>query len=447
MWCDYDLDGDFYLLSGNIFYKNNGSAFIQDLLIPIDNFMISSTTIGDIDNDGDVDVLMTGSTIGYNLPTVALFKNENGNQFVSVPINITKTRYGSVELGDFENDGDLDILISGQSDTYPYITKIFKNIGYTPNQKPLPPTDKNHLIENGIVSLSWDRGEDNETDSVGLNYNLIIKQLDNDKEVVPAHSNSNGFRYIPSIGSMNQSLSWYFDATESGTYSWAVQTIDNSYAGSLFTDTSTFYLHCKPVFSIDTLHFGEIKLGEQKEQSFNVQNEGNIKLRIKNIISTLNWIDINPANAIIYMDSTEYFSITFSAWEIGQFSGLLEIAHNGFTKTDTLFFDVTVIDSTTSVDNDENLPSKFILEQNYPNPFNPSTMISYQLPIAGNVIFKVFDVLGNEVATLVDEDKPAGSYEVEFNPESSIKHLASGIYFYQLKAEEYTAVKKMLYLK
>ncbi|MBK7498513.1 MAG: T9SS type A sorting domain-containing protein [Ignavibacteriales bacterium] len=93
------------------------------------------------------------------------------------------------------------------------------------------------------------------------------------------------------------------------------------------------------------------------------------------------------------------------------------------------------------------MPTEYKLEQNYPNPFNPSTIISYQLPKAGNVTLKVFDVLGREVATLVDEFRTAGSYEVEFNPASSIKNPASGIYFYQLKAGEFVETKKMLLLK
>ena len=69
------------------------------------------------------------------------------------------------------------------------------------------------------------------------------------------------------------------------------------------------------------------------------------------------------------------------------------------------------------------------LEQNYPNPFNPSTKISWQSPVSSRQVLKVFDVLGNEIATLVDEEKEAGSYEVEFNAEK----LSSGVYFYQLK--------------
>jgi len=84
------------------------------------------------------------------------------------------------------------------------------------------------------------------------------------------------------------------------------------------------------------------------------------------------------------------------------------------------------------------VPEEFALYQNYPNPFNPSTKIKYSIPPVGtqravSVQLKVFDILGNEVATLVDEFKPAGSYEVEFNSNSDGgRNLSSGIYFYQL---------------
>jgi len=92
-------------------------------------------------------------------------------------------------------------------------------------------------------------------------------------------------------------------------------------------------------------------------------------------------------------------------------------------------------------------PEKFRLSQNYPNPFNPGTRIKYALSNRQFVSLKVYDVLGNEVATLVNEEKPAGEYEVEFNPASSIKYPASGVYFYQLKAGDFIQTKKMLLIK
>ena len=97
----------------------------------------------------------------------------------------------------------------------------------------------------------------------------------------------------------------------------------------------------------------------------------------------------------------------------------------------------------TDVEDIEQLPSEFSLSQNYPNPFNPNTVISYQLPVGGDVILKIYDILGNEMSTLVDEYKPAGSYEVEFNA----TNLPSGVYFYQLRAGSFVETKKMILMK
>jgi photosystem II stability/assembly factor-like uncharacterized protein len=89
------------------------------------------------------------------------------------------------------------------------------------------------------------------------------------------------------------------------------------------------------------------------------------------------------------------------------------------------------------------IPSQFILEQNYPNPFNPTTTISFSIPTSEFVTLKVFDMLGKEVATLVNEEKAAGSFEIEFNA----ANLSSGIYFYNLQAGGFTQTKKLILMK
>lgn len=104
-------------------------------------------------------------------------------------------------------------------------------------------------------------------------------------------------------------------------------------------------------------------------------------------------------------------------------------------------------DSTSSLLDEKTKPTEYLLFQNFPNPFNPATVISYQLPVRGSVMLKVYDLLGREVATLVDEYKSAGNYEVEFNPASGIRHLESGVYFCRLQTKNYTKTIKMLYLK
>ncbi len=89
------------------------------------------------------------------------------------------------------------------------------------------------------------------------------------------------------------------------------------------------------------------------------------------------------------------------------------------------------------------ISTHFSLSQNYPNPFNPSTVISWQLAVGSFVSMKVYDILGNEVATLVDEEKPAGEYQVEFDGSK----LASGVYFYRLTTKDNNAVKKFVLMK
>jgi hypothetical protein len=92
---------------------------------------------------------------------------------------------------------------------------------------------------------------------------------------------------------------------------------------------------------------------------------------------------------------------------------------------------------------DNSIPTEFKLAQNFPNPFNPTTTIAYQLPQSGNVTLKVFDILGNEVRTLVNEQKETGSYTVQFDASS----LVSGLYIYQLRANDYSSIKKMILTK
>jgi hypothetical protein len=100
-------------------------------------------------------------------------------------------------------------------------------------------------------------------------------------------------------------------------------------------------------------------------------------------------------------------------------------------------------DSITAVTDRNEIPKTFNLSQNYPNPFNPETMISYQIPVTGYVTLKIYNVLGKEIATLVNETKQPGNYAVRFNG----KDLASGIYFYQLQSGTFSHIKKLVLMK
>ncbi|MBU2444638.1 MAG: T9SS type A sorting domain-containing protein [Bacteroidetes bacterium] len=97
--------------------------------------------------------------------------------------------------------------------------------------------------------------------------------------------------------------------------------------------------------------------------------------------------------------------------------------------------------SVTSInDYKADIPLDYNLYQNYPNPFNPVSVISYQLPVSSRVTLKVYDILGSEIKTLLDEFKTAGIYSIDFNASG----LSSGVYFYQLRTESFTSTKKMV---
>ena len=97
----------------------------------------------------------------------------------------------------------------------------------------------------------------------------------------------------------------------------------------------------------------------------------------------------------------------------------------------------------TDVENEFNSISEYRLNQNYPNPFNPTTTISFTIPATSNVSLKVFNILGKEVATIVNETKSAGNYSINFNASG----LSSGVYFYQLTTDNFTSTKKFTLMK
>ena len=129
-----------------------------------------------------------------------------------------------------------------------------------------------------------------------------------------------------------------------------------------------------------------------------------------------------------YFKDTLRFVFTFMDGNVYSFSNSISISGEGHPS---------------DLDEDEILPNEFVLHQNYPNPFNPSTSIQYAISSRQFVSLKIYDVLGNEISTLVNEYRDAGNYEAEFNASK----LSSGVYYYQLKTGDFIQTKKMIYLK
>jgi hypothetical protein len=103
-----------------------------------------------------------------------------------------------------------------------------------------------------------------------------------------------------------------------------------------------------------------------------------------------------------------------------------------------------ISDTDTDIEERATVPQEYVLSQNYPNPFNPSTRITYQLPEAGHVTLKVYDIRGTLVATLVDEVQAANRYNIEFDG----RQLSTGIFIYTMTVDnKFTDTKKMLFVK
>jgi hypothetical protein len=153
-------------------------------------------------------------------------------------------------------------------------------------------------------------------------------------------------------------------------------------------------------------------------------NSGGVFLSTNNGI---NWTEVNSG-----LPNTGILALTISSTNL--FAGTVG---SGVWRR-------PLLEMITSVeDHSSEIPFQFTLEQNFPNPFNPSTKIRYSVPQSSNVIIKVFDILGNEIETLVNEEKPVGTYEISWYA----ANLPSGVYFYTINAGSFRVTKKMILLK
>ncbi len=209
------------------------------------------------------------------------------------------------------------------------------------------------------------------------------------------------------------------------------------------TDTSNFTLSNNYNINdqlTDSTEFGIWVFGDNSKNIFLLSISSDSVSAQSQSSDTLNWTGWKfkhiPTNGAIHNGGEIYSSIKVIRDSIGKESGEL------------YFDDVSLTSILTSTKEKENkIPASYSLSQNYPNPFNPTTEISWQTPVAGMQTIKVYNILGNEVATLVNEYKPAGKYNVEFNAASGSRNLASGVYFYQLTAGNFIQTKKMILMK
>jgi len=270
-WGDYDNDGYLdILLSGSAnseniskIYKNNGdNTFTERTDILLTGVTSGSVAWGDYDNDGHLDILLTGTANSEiiskiyrnNGPLIGGFTEQTG-------VSLTNVYNSSVAWGDCDNDGDLDILLTGSDENNNQIAKIYRNNSSISNTVPDTPQNLTSLVEGNKVNLSWDNSTDQENTVKSLTYNLYLYKAGFNFSLTPHADTAVGFRIIPVQGNI-MDTSYTIMNLDTGTYFWGVQAIDHNFAGSGFADEANFTISfTNSIAPVDDQSLGQVENG------------------------------------------------------------------------------------------------------------------------------------------------------------------------------------------
>ncbi|MFV1981058.1 MAG: FG-GAP-like repeat-containing protein, partial [Rhodothermia bacterium] len=246
-WGDYDNDGDLdILLAGGFLsplivegrarvYRNDGGGTFTDVDAALDGMFYGAAKWGDYDNDGLLDIILSGASDLKNQRLGRLYRNEGGDQF-RFSINLAGLLFSDAALGDYDYDGDLDILQIGDG-----VTVQYRNDQLRVNEPPTIPEGLSTTPANDGVLLSWNPSTDPQTASPGLTYNIRIGTSPSAIDVVaPMADILTGRRYVSGMGNVQNNTLWPIRNLEAGTYFWSVQAVDNAYNSSGWAIEATF---------------------------------------------------------------------------------------------------------------------------------------------------------------------------------------------------------------
>lgn len=243
-WGDYDNDNDLdILLTGYTddkkavthIYRNNKGVFTKIPLNNIVGVIRSSVAWGDYDNDNDLDFVISGVDQN-NKRITKLYQNQGNEQFNEVSYKFADIASGAVAWGDYDNDGDLDLIVSGEDANFKIYTKLYENtLNARPQIGAIPQNLKAEVKGNQVI-LSWDKSREG-----GLSYNLRIGTRKDGEDVFISMSNpATGFRKVVEEGNTAHHTTWTVNNLKPGTYYWSVQAVNNAYKASAFAPEQTF---------------------------------------------------------------------------------------------------------------------------------------------------------------------------------------------------------------
>ncbi len=261
-WGDYDSDGNLdILISGTTgsesitkLYRNNAdNTFTEQTSLNLAGVQYGSSFWGDFDNNGMLDIFLVGTSTDSPYLNSKLYLNDGPGNFSELDsISIQGAYFSSVEVGDFDNDGDLDLVLCGNFGEN-ILCNIYRNDCSTQNLPPNTPTNLVSNINGTDVTFFWNRSEDFETPAEGLTYNLIIGTSPSNVNILsPMSALQTGFRKVVNVGNASHDTSWTIKNLPKGKYYWSVQAIDNNFSGSGFAQAQNFtnYLHFAELPSI-----------------------------------------------------------------------------------------------------------------------------------------------------------------------------------------------------
>ena len=255
-WGDYDNDGDLDLVfAGNSndgwisrIYRNDAGTF-TDANAGLLGLIWSSAAWGDYDNDGDLDLMIAGYDPVAQVHRSILYRNDGGT-FVDSGAAFHNVILGTVSWADYDNDGDLDLLVAGNENGLDVVS-LYRNNNATLNTVPTPPANLSATVLGTSVNLSWGAGGDAETFAGSLSYNLRVGTTPGASNIVSAQSSSTGYRLLPEMGNVRLALGTHIGGLVPGTvYYWSVQSVDNAFAGSPFAIEGSFTALADPAQNV-----------------------------------------------------------------------------------------------------------------------------------------------------------------------------------------------------